>query len=144
MYSMKGDTVLDPFLGTGTTTLAAITATRNSIGVEIDEKLSGAINDLLTHGVVERSNERIQRRLSNHVAFVAERERTHGSECFKYRNKNYDFPVMTRQEVEIKVEYLKGVKREHDDTIVAEYEDNACLNYAEMHSLFAPAGVSTK
>jgi DNA modification methylase len=144
MYSMKGDTVLDPFLGTGTTTLAALATARNSIGVEIDDKLSGAINDLLTHGVVERSNELIRQRLSDHIAFVAERERTHGSECFKHRNRNYDFPVMTKQEVEIKIEYLKGVNRTHGDTIVAEYEDNACLDYAEMHSLFAPVGVSTK
>ncbi len=144
MYSMKGDTVLDPFLGTGTTTLAAITAARNSLGVEIDEKLSGAINDSLTHGVVDRSNERIRKRLSDHIAFVTERERTHGSECFKHRNTNYDFPVMTKQEVEIKIEYLKGVKRKHGDTIVAEYADNVCLDYAEMQSLFTPAGTSTK
>jgi modification methylase len=37
MFSFVGDTVLDPFLGTGTTTLAAAQCGRNSIGVEIDE-----------------------------------------------------------------------------------------------------------
>lgn len=36
MFSFVGDSVLDPFLGTGTTTLAAIQANRNSIGNEID------------------------------------------------------------------------------------------------------------
>jgi modification methylase len=36
MFSFVGDTVLDPFVGTGTTTLAAAKAARNSIGVEID------------------------------------------------------------------------------------------------------------
>jgi len=36
MFSFYGDTVLDPFCGTGTTILAAIKADRNSIGVEID------------------------------------------------------------------------------------------------------------
>jgi site-specific DNA-methyltransferase (adenine-specific) len=36
MFSFVGDTVLDPFLGTGTTTIAAIRAGRNSIGVELD------------------------------------------------------------------------------------------------------------
>lgn len=36
MFSFAGDTVLDPFLGTGTTTVAAICSGRNSIGVEID------------------------------------------------------------------------------------------------------------
>lgn len=37
MFSFVGDTVLDPFLGTGTTTLAAMRNGRNSIGFEIDE-----------------------------------------------------------------------------------------------------------
>jgi site-specific DNA-methyltransferase (adenine-specific) len=36
MFSFVGDTVLDPFAGTGTTLLAAAKANRNSIGVEID------------------------------------------------------------------------------------------------------------
>jgi site-specific DNA-methyltransferase (adenine-specific) len=36
MFSFVGDTVLDPFAGTGTTMVAAMKADRNSIGVEID------------------------------------------------------------------------------------------------------------
>lgn len=36
MFSFAGDTVLDPFMGTGTTTLAAARWGRNSIGVEVD------------------------------------------------------------------------------------------------------------
>ena len=36
MFSFAGDTVLDPFVGTGTTLVAAAEAGRNSIGVEID------------------------------------------------------------------------------------------------------------
>ena len=36
MFSFVGDTVLDPFLGTGTTALAAARCGRNSIGYEID------------------------------------------------------------------------------------------------------------
>lgn len=36
MFSFVGDTVLDPFAGTGTTTLAASRWGRNSVGVEID------------------------------------------------------------------------------------------------------------
>ncbi len=35
MYSFVGDTVLDPFLGSGTTTKAALELERNSIGIEI-------------------------------------------------------------------------------------------------------------
>ena len=36
MFSFVGDTVLDPFMGTGTTTVAAAKWGRNSIGFEID------------------------------------------------------------------------------------------------------------
>jgi DNA modification methylase len=36
MFSFVGDTVLDPFIGTGTTTVAAAKWGRNSIGFEID------------------------------------------------------------------------------------------------------------
>lgn len=38
MFSFAGDTVLDPFVGSGTTTLAAIRAGRSSIGVEIERR----------------------------------------------------------------------------------------------------------
>jgi len=38
MFSFVGDTVLDPFLGTGTTTVAAARFGRNSIGFEVDEQ----------------------------------------------------------------------------------------------------------
>jgi DNA modification methylase len=44
MFSFVGDTVLDPFLGTGTTAVAAALAGRNSIGIEIDPHyLHGAV-----------------------------------------------------------------------------------------------------
>ncbi len=36
MFSFHGDTVLDPFCGTGTTMVAALRTGRNSIGVDID------------------------------------------------------------------------------------------------------------
>src|SRR6266480_5875101 len=38
LFSFAGDTVLDPFVGTGTTCIAAINTGRNSIGVEIEKK----------------------------------------------------------------------------------------------------------
>lgn len=37
MYSLEGDTVLDPYIGTGATMIAAARCGRNSIGFEIDE-----------------------------------------------------------------------------------------------------------
>ena len=44
MFSFVGDTVFDPFLGTGTTAVAAALAGRSSIGIEIDPHyLNGAV-----------------------------------------------------------------------------------------------------
>jgi site-specific DNA-methyltransferase (cytosine-N4-specific) len=39
MFSVKGETVLDPFLGSGTTTKIAIQAERNSVGFEVDQNM---------------------------------------------------------------------------------------------------------
>lgn len=36
MFSFAGDTILDPFMGTGSTSIAAARCGRNSIGVEVD------------------------------------------------------------------------------------------------------------
>jgi DNA modification methylase len=44
MYSLYGDLVLDPFLGAGTTLLAAMGCGRNSFGVEVDGELGALIN----------------------------------------------------------------------------------------------------
>jgi DNA modification methylase len=37
MFSFVGDTVLDPFIGSGTTMLSCCDYGRNSIGIDIDE-----------------------------------------------------------------------------------------------------------
>src|ERR1700739_1520362 len=38
MFSFAGDTVLDPFVGTGSTSIAAVNCGRNSVGNEIEPK----------------------------------------------------------------------------------------------------------
>lgn len=53
MFSFVGDTVLDPFSGTGTTSIAAISCGRNSIGYEIDADYI----KLARKRIAERSNE---------------------------------------------------------------------------------------
>jgi DNA modification methylase len=47
MFSFVGDTVLDPFLGSGTTSLAARNLDRNSIGYEINEDYLPTIGEKL-------------------------------------------------------------------------------------------------
>jgi len=61
MFSFVGDTVLDPFLGTGTTAVAAAKAGRNSVGFEIDshyfnmarERIEKEIGSLFTKNTIE-------------------------------------------------------------------------------------------
>jgi site-specific DNA-methyltransferase (cytosine-N4-specific) len=49
MFSIKGDTVLDPFLGSGTTVKLAIQNERNSVGYENDEALLPLIKDKISN-----------------------------------------------------------------------------------------------
>lgn len=50
MFSYVGDTVLDPFLGSGTTSLAARNAGRNSVGYEINKDFLSIIKKKLSMG----------------------------------------------------------------------------------------------
>ncbi len=47
MYTFVGDTVLDPFLGSGTTVKVALSLRRNAIGYEINEKFLEIIKEKL-------------------------------------------------------------------------------------------------
>lgn len=51
MFSFVGDTVLDPFLGSGTTSVAALKLERHSVGYEINEEYSATIQERLTNSV---------------------------------------------------------------------------------------------
>ncbi|MCL4334727.1 MAG: thermonuclease family protein [Candidatus Thermoplasmatota archaeon] len=50
MFSFTGETILDPFLGSGTTLKAACDLGRNSIGYEINEHFLIAVHERLKHG----------------------------------------------------------------------------------------------
>ncbi|USZ69246.1 site-specific DNA-methyltransferase [Halorussus salilacus] len=107
MYSVYGDTVLDPFWGTGTTSLAAMTAGRNSVGYEMDEEFVEVFDDRVAD-VPRVSREVIGKRLDNHREFVAERRED--GESFKYDAENYDFPVTTKQEKPIRFYEVENVE----------------------------------
>ncbi len=67
MFTFVGETVLDPFLGSGTTSLAAIITQRNSIGYEInndfslhiEKKLNLEQNDLFNEFEIQFQNQEL-------------------------------------------------------------------------------------
>lgn len=120
MYSLQGDTVLDPFLGTGTTTIAAIAANRNSIGYEIDPMFLDIIIDNLESTPINFLNSYIQNRIDNHKKFVIERNADFKKDEIKHYNENLKMQVMTSQETEIKFSFIEKLERVNDK-ILASY-----------------------
>ncbi len=111
MYSVKGDMILDPFLGTGTTFAAAMTSGRNSIGVEIDESFQRALGKGragIAHHIVNFSDHYLCDRVHRHFEFVKNRIQKSGP--LKYTNRHYGFPVVTSQEQFILLNGLKEVR----------------------------------
>lgn len=108
MFSIKGDLVLDPFLGTGTTTLAAIASQRNSIGIEIDKSFKPVILSKVIDNNGNEINNYIQNRVLKHSEFISMRKKE--GKMPAYINKNLGLPVITRQEISITFEYLKEIK----------------------------------
>ena len=98
MFSLMGDTVLDPFLGTGTTLFAAAAAGRNSQGYELDEAFASSIAQDFK-GALEQGRQRVVERLDCHRRFVRDREAS--GKPIKHTNGVYGFPVVTRQEAEL-------------------------------------------
>jgi modification methylase len=118
MLSLKEDTVLDPFLGTGTTTLAAMATGRNSVGFEIDPNFKDHLSARFD-GIVEFSNQLLESRINTHFEFVKNRVSTKGP--LGYKSKLYDFPVMTNQETEIEFWELVELTKGHN-TFEIEYK----------------------
>ncbi len=53
MFTFAGDTVLDPFLGSGTTSLAALELNRHSVGYEINDEFIPVIEEKMGQGNFE-------------------------------------------------------------------------------------------
>jgi DNA modification methylase len=118
MYALRGDTVLDPFLGTGSTMIAAMAAGRHSIGVEIDGSLKRTIQAGIDE-MIPWANQRIDQRLADHRAFVAGREQTHGP--LRHRNAHYGFPVVTGQERQLRFYRPVAVRNLDKDAFGVDY-----------------------
>ena len=135
MFSIKGDVVLDPFAGTGTTLAAALAAGRNSVGVELDETLLPVAQDFL-QGVTDAANEYNRGRLGTHVEWVQSRISEKGR--LKYTNRHYGFPVMTRQEQELLINDVAAVSSwTKEMTMAAQYSEEPQPEYVQCGELEA-------
>jgi DNA modification methylase len=121
MFSVKGDTVVDPFLGTGTTMIAAVAAGRNCLGFEIEPDFRKCILGGMS-AAAKVSYEKIKNRLEGHMTFVKQRLESGGR--FKYTNKHYGFPVVTNQERELMFELPESITETGADIFKVCYLDN--------------------
>lgn len=120
MYSVKGDTVLDPFLGLGTTMLAAMALGRNSVGFEIDRNFEGVIEGQIL-AIRDFANDYIRERLKRHQLFVG--DRVANDKPLKHTNAHYGFPVIMNQEKNLKLDLLKSVERVKAGIFEVRYAD---------------------
>ena len=119
MFSVKGDLVLDPFLGLGTTLLAAMATGRNGIGIELETDFRETVAESLST-VTSIAYRRLSDRLANHLEFV--QQRTAAGRTIKHRNRPYGFPVMTSQEVELVFHRPKTVSQIAEDAFLVDYD----------------------
>ncbi|MBU0753624.1 MAG: site-specific DNA-methyltransferase [Planctomycetes bacterium] len=119
MYSAQNDVVLDPFLGTGTTSLASMASMRNSIGVEIVPAFKKHVMTNLGDAVA-KLNDRITQRFDDHLAFVETYQQEKRN--LKYNNDYYEFPVMTGQEIKMQIPFIKSLAQIDDQEIKAIHE----------------------
>ena len=118
MYSVAGDTVLDPFLGVGTTMIAAMVAARNSVGFELEAEFVEEIRKTVDQ-MVPFGNQVITERLARHEEFV--KDRLSAGKAIKHESASYGFPVVTQQEKEIFFHRPKRVDSEETDRFVVSY-----------------------
>lgn len=132
MFSVMGDTVLDPFLGTGTTLFAAATAGRNSVGYELDDAFQPLIADGCRQAI-EQGRRRIGERFDDHLQFV--RDRQTAGKAIKHTNAVYRFPVITRQETELMIPLPLAISETEPNRFTVTYD------LPEAPDAGAPAGV---
>ncbi|MBD3314498.1 MAG: site-specific DNA-methyltransferase [Chitinivibrionales bacterium] len=111
MYSVVGDTVLDPFLGTGTTSLACAAAGRHSLGVECDREFAEFALKRIAE-VASPAQERARRRLEEHEAFLTE-YRLKGK-VPGYWNRPHGTKVVTGQETDLTVLCVDSIRKTED------------------------------
>ena len=119
MYSAAGDTVVDPFLGTGTTLTGCLLNGRRCIGYEIDEGLRPLIEAQVMN-CREELNAMTRARFSDHLDFIAEYRMKKGEP--KYRNDALNCTVITSQETDLRLNNISDIRTGADGTVTCSYK----------------------
>ncbi len=109
MYSIYGDTVLDPFAGTGITSVAAAALSRSSIGYEREPGLKQSI-EISLRQAPRISRNHLHTRLENHRHFIV--ERTGEGRSASYTSTFHGFQVVSRAERNIQLRVLARMERD--------------------------------
>ena len=83
MYSIYGDTVLDPFAGLGTTTLSAMATGRNSIGIDVSKDIVNlAFNRIIDEAILNQLNNILAKRIKKHIDFIISLPNEKKEKCY--------------------------------------------------------------
>ena len=115
MFSLYKDLILDPFWGTGTTSLAAMISTRNSIGYEINSKFMELFKENM--GKLRKLNSEINNnRIHQHLEFI--KHYMNKDKDIKYNSAHYKFPVITKQEIDVLLYSIKNYSENENKFIL--------------------------
>lgn len=128
MYSIQEDTVLDPFLGTGTTTIAAMCSARNSVGFELDVNFQETI-ELKIKEIERFCNELIKERFINHLDCIRNREQQ--DKHPKHESDHYGFKIITRQEKNMLLPFINKIEKIRESDFNVNYVKDVELNFRD-------------
>ena len=110
MFSVQGDIILDPFMGTGTTNIAALASMRSSIGYDTDIKaIESADKRIMSHDLQSFVNSMTFDRIRDHQSFIEQRKLL-GKRVKGGVHPEYLFECISKQETDIKFWWFNGIK----------------------------------
>lgn len=122
MFSLQGDMIFDPFMGTGTTALAAMTSGRNSLGIELDplfkEEFLSSSNQIKE--IINQMNDYIDARIENHLTYMKSYIEKKGNT--KHFNTSLNCRVITRSEAHLALYRVNNIQADDRHIFKVEYE----------------------
>ena len=127
MFSVYGDTVLDPFAGLATTGVAAVAAGRNSVMLETDRSLQVEIRRAFDNAVAigaQRQRDRLA-----YQSGLEERRTALQATLPRHHNSRIGLPVMTTQETDLRLLLPNGIEQVATDPPLRYRVDHTELSF---------------